>query len=133
VVGYTATMLGITASSFWGMLSFREQNIVNSITLVKDGEHKGMLKINVSTSLITSRDVIADVNNTMAIYSLSNDDLGENDIENNVIDVKNYHDCSLNKTIEGGQFILRAEAWKDLNMLDWVLSIKGTGSLGDST
>ena len=34
----------------------------------------------------------------------------------------NYQDGD--KTVEEGVFLLPADSWKDLNMLDWVLSIK---------
>ena len=91
MIGKTSTMLGMSAFSLYGMQNFHETDIVNSITLVKEGEHQGKLKINVSSSLITSRDIIADVNNTQAIFSLSNED--DNDLDNNVIGVSDYHDC----------------------------------------
>lgn len=131
-VGYSTTLFGISAASFYGMLRFREQSIVNSITLIREGEHQGKVKINVSSSLLTSRDIIADVQNTQSLYSLSTPDYDDNEVDSNVIAITNYLDCSSNKTVDNGCFVLPAEAWKDFNQLDWVLSVKNPRS-DDST
>ena len=48
--------------------------------------------------------------------------MGENDIDNNVVQLTNFLDG--NQTVDAGLFVLPADAWKDYNMLDWVLSIK---------
>lgn len=96
LLGKNLTWLGVSGLSFYGMVSFREHNVVNSISIISEGENQGKLKINVSSSLLTSRDIIVDVNNTQAVYSFSNDDLAENDVENNVIRVTNYLDCATN-------------------------------------
>ena len=113
------------------MYKLNESNIVNSIEFVKDGEHAGKLKINVSTSVLTSKNIIADISNVQSVFSLKNDDLGEDDIENNLVSVQNFLDLNSGKTVEVDQFLLPADSWKDLNMLDWVLSIKTNGD--DST
>lgn len=125
------TTLSITAASLAGMYKFNESNIVNSIEFVKEGEHAGKLKINVSTSILTSKNIIADVSSVQAVFSLKNDDLGEEDIENNLVNVENFLDLTSGKTVENGQFLLPADSWKDVNVLDWVLSIKTNGE--DST
>jgi len=121
-LGSTATMFGLAGSSVLGMLNFQERDIINSIEFVTDGEHKGKLKFNVSTSPIASKDLIVDQRNAQGMFSLSNDDMGENDIDNNVVQLTKFLDG--NQTVEAGLFVLPADAWKDYNMLDWVLSIK---------
>jgi hypothetical protein len=45
------------------MYKLNESNIVNSIEFVKEGEHAGKLKINVSTSFLVSKNIIADISN----------------------------------------------------------------------
>jgi hypothetical protein len=80
---------------------------------------------------LTSRNIIADISNVQSIFSLKNDDLGEDDVDNNIVNVQNYLDLSSGKMVESGQFVLPADSYKDLNMLDWVLSIKTNGD--DST
>ena len=69
------------------MYKLNESNVVNSIEFVKEGEHIGQLKINVSTSILTSRNIIADISSVQAVFSLKNDDLGEDDVENNMVSV----------------------------------------------
>lgn len=69
------------------MYKLNESNVVNSIEFVKEGEQIGKLKINVSTSILTSRNIIADISSVQAVFSLKNDDLGEDDVENNMVSV----------------------------------------------
>lgn len=83
----------------------------------------------VSTSPLTSKAVVASVSDCMAQLSVGNDDLGENDLESNVVILRNYKDG--NEVHEEGYFLLPADSWKDVNMLDWVLSVKPQGE--DST
>ena len=79
------------------MYKLNESNIVNSIEFVKEGEHAGKLKINVSTSFLVSKNIIADLSNVQSVFSLRNDDLGEDDLENNLINVENFLDLSSGK------------------------------------
>lgn len=129
LLGKTGAMLAIYGSSFMGMLATREHNVVNSIALIKDGENQGKLRINVATSLISSRDIIAEVSNTQALFSLLDN---QGDIENNVIEITNYTDSS-GQTQQVGHFVLPSEAWKDFNMVDFVTSRKEVASMGDTT
>lgn len=60
-LGGSLTTFSITAASLAGMYKLNESNVVNSIEFVKEGEHAGKLKINVSTSFLLSKNIIADV------------------------------------------------------------------------
>lgn len=84
-LGANLTTLGISVATITGMFSFSEKDVVNSIELVKDGEHQGKVKFNLSTSPFTSKDIIADIGKVQGVFSLGNDDMGENDLETNVI------------------------------------------------
>lgn len=57
--------------------------------------------------------------------------MGEDDIENNVVSVAKY--TSGNETLTNGTFLLPADSWKDVNALDWVLSIKSNVYGEDAT
>ena len=57
--------------------------------------------------------------------------MGETDIENNVVHISKY--TSGNETLENGSFLLPADSWKDMNALDWVLSIKNNAYGEDAT
>ena len=48
VFGYALTTLGICSTSIAGMFSFQEKDVINSIEYIKEGEHQGKLKINIS-------------------------------------------------------------------------------------
>lgn len=123
-LGHSWTMLGISGLTVAGMVNFREGSTINSIEIINDGEDQGKLKINVSGSLLSSQDIIADVENINAVFSLSNDDLGEDGVENNILEVKNFRYVGSNEVVQEAQFLLPAEAWRDKVMMDWVLRIK---------
>lgn len=46
--------------------------------------------------------------------------MGENDIESNLVEIKNFYDGGV--LVESEAFLLPADSWKDFGMLDWVLS-----------
>jgi hypothetical protein len=83
----------------------------------------------VSTSPFTSKNIVASISNTYSQFQLSNDGMGESDLESNVVSISNFQDG--NEIVANHTFLLPADSWKDLNMLDWVLSIKRSGE--DST
>lgn len=92
--GSTIPFLGIVGTALAGMTNLSEKDKVNSIEWIKDGEHKGKLKFNVSTGPFTSKDLIVGGNDTQGVLSLNNDDAGEEDLENNLISLSNFIDCS---------------------------------------
>jgi hypothetical protein len=58
---------------------------------------------------------------------MSNDDCGEEDVDNNVIQINSFIDDSGN-VVETETFTLPADAWRDQETLEWVLSNKGNQS-----
>ena len=99
-----------------------EQDIVNSIGIAGEGEHEGLLEINVSMSPITSKTIYVPIDNVHAVFSMSNDDMGEQDVENNVLELNDFIDGG--NTVAAGQFVLPADSWRDNSMLSWILSNK---------
>lgn len=131
--GHTLTTAGITASVLGGMYNLQEKDYVNSIEFVKDegSPYNGKLKMNVSTGpLMTSRDIFVDANKCQGLFSLDNDDLGEADVDNNVLLVQSYFDGNTGKFLEDANeaLVLPADGWRDESMLEWVLSIKSPQS-----
>ena len=86
VIGNFGSTAAITATAIYGMLSFYQRDVINSISVTNEGQ----IAINIGSSLISSRNIVADPQNVQGIFSLSNDDMGENDVENNVVRVTNY-------------------------------------------
>lgn len=126
-LGNSLTTAGITASVLAGMIQLQEKDVVNSIEFVRDeaSPHNGKLKFNVSTGpLFTSRDIYANVNDCQSVFSTGNDDLGEADIESNIVNISKSWDSAGNLNEKDESLLLPADSWKDVNMLDWVLSIK---------
>lgn len=89
IMGSTLTKTGLTAACLGGMYNFNDKGTVNSIEMIKEGENSGMVKFSISTSPFTSETMIASVQNVQAVFTLSNDDLGEDDVEANVISISN--------------------------------------------
>jgi hypothetical protein len=83
--GSNLTLLGMSAASFMGMYRFNERNVINSIEFIKEGADAGKLLFKVSTSPFTSKSIIASVSNTQGQFSLGDDDMGESDLESNVV------------------------------------------------
>ena len=126
-LGSTLTTAGITASALAGMVKFQEKDIVNSIEVVRDenSPNNGALKFSVSTGpLFTSRTIYANVQDCQSVFTVGNDDVGEDDLETNVVQIKSSWDEAGNVNEEIDQVVLPADSYKDLNMLDWILSIK---------
>ena len=102
-------------------LSQREPT-VNTIAFVKEGEHAGKLSINYQESLLSSKTIYAEAKSIMSIASLDNDDMGEEDVENNILAVLDFIDAATGEPGSGAQFILPADSYRDVNTLEWVLA-----------
>lgn len=67
--------------------------------------------------------IVAEPQHIMTIASLDNDDMGEDDIESNILSVTKYTDVATGE--EGqGDFILPADAYRDTTALEWIIAIK---------
>lgn len=127
-LGAPLTTFAMTGSSFAGMLHLSETNTINAIEFLKEGEHAGKLKFTVSATLFKSKDLIVDANNAQGMISLSNDDVGEDGFESNLVHLSDFLDASTGQVVAGDSFVLPADGWKDLSVTDWILSVKGTGT-----
>ena len=76
------------------MFKFNESAVINRINIVKEGDRAGLLEINASTSPLSSETIYASISDCHAVFSMSNDDQGEQDIDNNVIQVTTHRDSS---------------------------------------
>ena len=74
---------------------------------------------------MSSKSIIAPAYNVMGLASLGNDDIGEDDVESNILDVKKFIDAATGQTVdETVQLILPGDSYKDIKMIDWILSLK---------
>jgi hypothetical protein len=131
-LGATAPVLGAVAAGLYGMLAFGETQIINKITLIKDGgANHGKVTINVGQSAFSTYDIVADVRDIQSILSLGNDNLGRDNTEGNILRIDRY--LKSNQLVEEGiALTLPADAFRDRQFLDWLIADKtGQGSLVD--
>lgn len=96
IIGANATLFGVSAFSLVGMINSQESNIVNRIDWISEGDDKGKLRFNVSTSPFTSKDIVVNQKDAQGVFSVGNDDLGEVN-ENNVVRLMNFNDPETGK------------------------------------
>lgn len=89
--GATVPVLGAVFAGLYGMLSFGESQMVNSIKIIKDNsENNGKLLINVAESAFSSSDIIVDTKDVQSICALGDDDMGDDGSEGNVLRIGRY-------------------------------------------
>lgn len=133
-MGSTIPVLGAVAAGLYGMLAFSESQIVNSITLIKDGsENHGKLLVTVGLSAFSSTDIIVDVKDVHSIVALGNDDQGIENQDGNVLRLIRYFDKASNQWVEQERALtLPGDSIKDRSFMDWILANKtGEGELAD--
>lgn len=112
-------------AGLYGMLSFSESQIVNSISVIESGDHVGKLLINIGVSAFASKNIIASVRDVQSVMQLENDNIGEEDGDGNIIKVDKYYDESTGKLVEQETiFSLPGDAYRNKVYLDWILSDK---------
>jgi hypothetical protein len=93
--------------------------------VIREGENAGRLLINIATSPIASKNIIADVRDIQSIVSLGTDDIGEEDVHGNVIAVAKHYDVSAEAEVaEPTVFTLPGHSFRNKQFMDWVLSNK---------
>lgn len=92
-LGSTAPVLGALATALYGLLSFSESQIVNSIHIIRDGsENHGRLRIKIDETVLASSEIIVDTRDIKSVVALGNDDLGEDNKDGNVLYIGRYFD-----------------------------------------
>lgn len=69
-----------------------------------------------------SRSIVVDPRQARSVVSLGNDDIGQDDTDGNIVEIASAIDEATGETIEGGVFTLPADAYRDLNFMEWFLS-----------
>jgi hypothetical protein len=124
----TATPIFVACmAGLYGMNSFSDTNMVNSIKVVENGT----LEINVALSPFASKTIHANIKAVKSVVSLHNDDIGEDDQEGNIIRIDTYQEAG--ETINTALHLqLPGDAFRDRQYIDWLLSDKqGEGDLAD--
>lgn len=123
--GSTLPILGIAATTLYGMLSLAEQRSVSFIEVVKEGEHAGMLRITIQDSPLISHNILANVRDVQSIMSLGESDLGADDVDANVMYVKSFVTEKDGVQHKNGSYAVPADAFRDKPFLDWIFASKG--------
>ena len=91
-LGSTIPVVAACAAGIYGMLAFADQQSVNTIEVIKSGNDEGKLRINIAQSAFISKNIIADVKDVRSVVSLQNDDIGEDNLDGNVISIERHFD-----------------------------------------
>lgn len=90
ILGKNLAVFSMCASAMMGMRKLDDKGLINSIEYIRDGEHQGNLRINVSKGLFASSNIIVSPNNAQSLVQLDADG-GE---EFNMIQLGSYIDES---------------------------------------
>lgn len=130
--GPNVATLGLVAAAYYGMMQFYETQTISQIDYITDGENAGKLRVKVQKSPLSSSWVTVHPKNAKSVVSLSGDDMGETDLDSNIVYLEDYLDESTG-TVSSGAFSLPADAYRDVTSLEWLLAPKeATSSLTDS-
>lgn len=89
-VGSTVPMFGACLLAVYGMNAFSLQSCVNTIGLIQDDNYH--IRITYSDTPFSSRSILVNVKHVQSVLSLSNDDLGQDDVESNILSINEYYD-----------------------------------------
>lgn len=132
-LGQTWTTSLMTAACLSGMYMMRQADpIICSIGIVLEDseefsynyEAERPYYFTVSDNLLTTRVLYVNAADINSQISLSNDDIGEDDIESNYINLHNFRDTSTGEIVETESFLLPSDAFRDNQMIDWLFSLK---------
>jgi len=123
--GSTLPILGIAATTMYGMLSIADKQSVSFIEVVEEGEHAGMLRITIQDSPLVSHKILANVRDVQSVMSLGSEDLGADDVDANIIEVKSYITEKDGVQHKNASFAVPADAFRDKPFLEWIFAAKG--------
>lgn len=132
MMGPAFPSIALAGGVMYGMSCFSETETINQISIEREGEHAGMLRISIAQSPFVSSDILVATSNVTSIVALGNDNMGADDTEANFVQINDYVDCASGATGCSGQFTLPADAFRDKSMMDWILSASSNNSTTDA-
>jgi hypothetical protein len=126
-VGATLPVFGALATGLYGLLAFAENQMVQSIHVIKDGgENHGRLRIDIAETFLSSSKIIVDVKDIRSVVALGNDDLGEDNLDGNVLCIDKYFCLATNQWVNEQRVLtLPGEAFRDRKYIEWIIAEKG--------
>jgi hypothetical protein len=133
MMGPTLPMLGVVASAVYGARALNESGEISKIEYITEvGEQQGLLRATIKKSPFASYTIVMNCRNTMSLYAVGADDLGEDDAESNILFVGAYLNEETGKMEENGTFALPADAWRDRASMEWIMAQKADESETDA-
>lgn len=124
-LGSTLPILSACAAGIYGLLAFSDSNMVNQIRIVQQGEHSGLLEVDVATTALVSRKILVDVKNVHSVLALDNDNLGEEDEGDNLLEVRGFIDAATGEQKQEKLMLrLPADAYRNAVFMDWIIAEK---------
>lgn len=79
-----------------------------------------------------SYSVILNPKHTKSLCAIGDDDMGENDVDGNILMASEYLDESTGKIHRDGLFSVPADAYRDKVTMEWIMAIKDENSETDA-
>jgi hypothetical protein len=130
-LGPTLPMVGIVSAAVMGARALSEQGTITKIDYLTEGEYKGQLRMTVSKSLFVSYTIVMDPKDCRSVIALGEDDMGADDVDENLLEVANYIN-ETDGTAQSGVFKLPADAFRDKTTMEWVMARKGNFEIADN-
>lgn len=126
-------MLTACATGIFALTAFGETNVVNSVSIIREGDNRGKLDINVNLTALSTRKITVDVKDIHSVIDLESDHAGSDESGDNLLEVTKYIDQVSGQEVEERIMLrLPADAFRDSSFMDWILSDKqGEGELAD--
>lgn len=90
MLGPTIPYVGIAGAIAYAAKGVSEGNYISRMEWVREGDHRNCLRIKVQTTPFVSHTIIANPSKTRSVCSIGNDDMGADDTEANIIEIKEY-------------------------------------------
>ena len=90
LIGPTLPYVGIAGAIAYAARGVSEGNYISRMEWVREGDHRNSLRIRVQTTPFVGHTIIANPSKMRSVVSLGNDDMGADDDEGNIIEIKEY-------------------------------------------
>lgn len=127
--GPTAPLAFVSGSLLYGMFQLNENSVISAIEPINEGEFAGRVRVTIQESLFVSRSIIVEPRNA---NSIADDDMGQEDYDGSIVAFSAAVDEATGEAVEGGAFILPADAYRDVRFMEWFLSFSDHESKTDA-
>jgi hypothetical protein len=129
MLGPMAPVAAIVGTAVYGMNQFAEQESISTIEHLENGN----LSLKINKTPLVSYTITCHQNDIMSVCSIGDDDMGADDVDSNILHVTKYTN-SEGEVKQDGIYSLPADAYRDKQMMEWIMASKdqeGEATLDD--